>query len=265
MKKFVIPFISMFIILTSFTSCSNFTEEENTSLTLTFNGSDIAKNFTGRTATVNSNYDGYYLVINLLGDYKETKTIPFSETGSYTITFDSIPVGAEVYIEGNAYCPSSLTYTHIFNGSSGKINILPGDNSINLSMNSLTKNISPSNYDTIDNSYSMMYARLLPFEQSDNKIYFFKNGKFIIQLYDSELGDFTVSEGIWSGSFQEGNTIKMTEYTYRPCRVINEASIILEDSVIISDLETVSMVCTNDFEGYFSFTSKNGMNYFPVH
>ncbi len=57
----------------------------------------------------------------------------------------------------------------------------------------------------------------------------------------------------------------MTEYTYRPCRVINEASIILEDSVIISDLETVSMVCTDDFEGYFSFTSKNGMSYFPVH
>ena len=101
MKKLVILFVTFVFMVSGFVSCSNLTEEEKSSLTLTFNGSDFSGS-SARNINISSDFSDYYLVVNVLGDYKETKEITFSSFGSYSLTFDSIPVGSKIYVEANA-------------------------------------------------------------------------------------------------------------------------------------------------------------------
>ena len=167
MKK-IFTLVSFFVLLSELISCSNL--NEGSSLSLTFNGSDFARNSSARNISVSSEYEGYYLVLNLLGDYTEHKEIPFSDLGTYTVTFDSIPVGSEVYVEANAYNPNSNEFTHIYKGTSERISVSPGSNTVNLAMKSLTKNVSQED---IVYSYSMMQFYVGDFSDSSNRIYFF--------------------------------------------------------------------------------------------
>ena len=102
MKRFVRILITTIFLLFGFISCSLFTNEEESSVTITFNGADLARS-AERTMTLPSDSNDYYLVASILGDYKEAKMIPFSSLGTYTVRFNSVPIGAEIYVEANAY------------------------------------------------------------------------------------------------------------------------------------------------------------------
>ena len=150
MKK-LFGLLSTCFILLAIISCSNF-NDESSSLSLTFNGSDFARNSSARNISVSSDYEGYYIVASVLGDYRETKSLQITGNGTYTIEFDSVPAGSEIYVEANVYNPNAVTPPnanrieplHIFTGTSVKKTVYAGKNLINLSMENL------QNYTTHD-------------------------------------------------------------------------------------------------------------------
>ena len=87
MKK-LFGLLSTCFILLAIISCSNF-NDESSSLSLTFNGSDFARNSSARNISVSSDYEGYYIVASVLGDYKETKSLQITGSGTYTIELHS--------------------------------------------------------------------------------------------------------------------------------------------------------------------------------
>ena len=273
MKK-IFGILSACLILLSITSCSNF--NESSSLSLTFNGSDFARNSSARNISVSSDYEGYYLVLNLLGDYTEHKEIPFSDLGTYTVTFDSIPIGAEVYVEADAYNPNSEEFIHIYKGRSEKITVSPGTNTVNLAMKSL---ISLSEDDTVYCG-PMMQFYVGDFSDSNNSIYFFKNGKFVLLHTKPRDGSSTessvlISEGLWSGNsdaFENGGTIQTTEYMYRNYETSQNGDGMTEvnfgNAVIVTDLITSNIEIIKedeDSDPSLSFTSRNGLSFSQVH
>lgn len=150
MKK-LFGLLSTCFILLAIVSCSNF-NDESSSLLLTFNGSDFARNSSARNISVNPDYNGYYIVASVLGDYKETKSLQITGSGTYTIEFNSIPAGSKIYVEANVYNPNAVTTSganrieplHVFTGTSDKHTVYAGKNQINLLMEKL------QNYETSD-------------------------------------------------------------------------------------------------------------------
>lgn len=277
MKK-LFGLLSTCFILIAIASCSNL--NESSSLSLTFNGSDFARKSLARNISVSSEYEGYYLVLNLLGDYTEHKEIPFSDLGTYTVTFDSIPIGAEVYVEADAFNPNSNEFTHIYKGTSERISVSPGTNTVNLTMKSLTKNISTDDYGTISYSWSMMQFYIDDsYSNENNSIYFFNNGKFILQhtVFDGGTTgtSIVISEGLWSGNsdaFENGGTIQTTEYMYRNYETSQNGDGMKEvnfgNAVIVTDLITSNIEIIKEDEysdPSLSFTSRNGLSFSKVH
>ena len=209
MKKNVLFSILLSVFLIS---CSNF--NESSSLSLTFNGSDFARNSSARNISVSSDYEGYYIVASVLGDYRETKSLQIRDNGTYTIEFNYIPSGSKIYVEANVYNPNAVTEAgansieplHIFTGTSDKHTVYAGKNLINLSMKSL------QNYTTSDVD--------LTGDGSDNKGAFifkgYSNGKYQV-IYR----DIILSEGLWNASYtaEEGLTagtvVSIKECAYR--------------------------------------------------
>ena len=209
MKKNVLFSILLSVFLIS---CSNF--NESSSLSLTFNGSDFARNSSARNISVSSDYEGYYIVASVLGDYRETKSLQIRDNGTYTIEFNYIPSGSKINVEANVYNPNAVTEAgansieplHIFTGTSGKKTVYAGENHIKLSMKSL------QNYTTSDVD--------LTGDGSDNKGAFifkgYSNGKYQV-IYR----DIILSEGLWNASYtaEEGLTagtvVSIKECAYR--------------------------------------------------
>lgn len=208
MKKNVLISILLSVFLIS---CSNF--NESSSLSLTFNGSDFARNSSARNISVSSDYEGYYIVASVLGDYRETKSLQIRDNGTYTIEFNYIPSGSKIYVEANVYNPNAVTEAeansieplHIFTGTSDKHTVYAGKNLINLSMKSL------QNYTTSDVD--------LTGDGSDNKGAFifkgYSNGKYQV-IYR----DIILSEGLWNPSYSQekltaGTVVSIKECAYR--------------------------------------------------
>ena len=193
MKKNVLFSILLSVFLIS---CSNF--NESSSLSLTFNGSDFARNSSARNISVSSDYEGYYIVASVLGDYRETKSLQIRDNGTYTIEFNYIPSGSKIYVEANVYNPNAVTEAransieplHIFTGTSDKHTVYAGKNLINLSMKNL------QNYTT--NNISVR----LTGDSSNNMGAFtfigYSNGKY--QVKNSNI---ILSEGLWSANYKE--------------------------------------------------------------
>ena len=176
-------------------SCSNFSE--SSSLSLTFNGSDFARNSLARNISVSSDYEGYYIVASVLGDYRETKSLKITSGGTYTIEFNSVPVGSKIYVEANVYNPNAVTKPgttsinslHIFTGTSEKQTVYAGENIISLTM---------ENLQTIGDSVVNLSGDL----SNNMGAYTFKgysNGKYQVTYSDTIL-----SEGLWSASYTAG-------------------------------------------------------------
>lgn len=279
MKNRIRILVAALIIGFEFISCSLFTNEEESSLIITFNGADFARS-AGRNVTVGPDYSGYYLTANLWGDYTDCKEIPFNSTGSYNLTFTSVPVGAEVYIEVNVFDPTAEEFTHLYRGETEKRWITSGQNRVNLSMKSLVKDISIGNYydDVTTRNYGMMHA-YIEGAMVEANLYFFNNGKMLLQYsqYNPEgvLDRFVLSEGIWSGNenaFSDGGIIQVKEYLYRPYKLLldeNEnLTVKFEEAIIATDSQITNIVFEKDeyvADPTFSFTSRNGLTFIQEH
>ena len=253
MKKLCILFTALILMLSGFVSCSNLTqEEENSSLTLSFNGSDFSRNI-----TVPSDTKDFYLVVNVLGDYKETKEITFSSFGSYSLTFDSIPIGAEIYVEANAYNPNVVepigadfpSFLHTFTGDSSKQRIHEGENDVNLQNIKLSETIQVN---APDQPYECTYKGEVIW--NNPKLYFYSNGKYKIMDGNSQ----TISEGLYTGRPELGNTIELKECIYKNIDSIEEYNgkiqITFGKPVIVDNPQSISVYMGESFY-YIRFPS----------
>lgn len=153
-----------------------------------------------------------------MGDYRETKSLQITGSGTYTIEFNSVPAGSKIYVEANVYNPNAVTNAnnieplHISTGTSGKKTVYAGKNLINLSMTNLSKDIAYSDNGTITKSNTSKITEEGSFIDNLNvAMIFFPNGKYQIVNYNYATNEPTagdvISEGIWSGSFDESGII----------------------------------------------------------
>jgi len=204
MKKLwrLLPFC---ILLFGFASCSN--AGEDASLSIAFNGADLAAHSPARNISLDATAGGYYIVVSVLGDYTETKSLHITSNGTYTIEFKSIPAGARVYVEANVYAPNSTTFYHIFTGSSEKQPLDSGENRINLSLNNLQTTASPEV--TLWGNANM--------NMGGYNFKGYSNGKY--QVKDNF--DVILSEGFWSADYNPedgltvGTVVRLKECAYR--------------------------------------------------
>ena len=198
MKK-LFGLLPICFVLLAIISCSGL--NESSSLSLTFNGSDFVQNTSARNISVSSEYEGYYIVASVLGDYTETKSLQITSGGTYTIEFNSVPVGANIYVEANVYnpnCNEEYNYCHIFTGTSAKQKVAAGENTVNLVMKKLTENLTGA-YETTVSGRS---AELPDGTSLDNApdLTLYKNGK-----YKLAMGNSIYSEGLWRCSVLDDN------------------------------------------------------------
>lgn len=236
MKK-LFGLLSTCFILLAIISCSNF-NDESSSLSLTFKGSDFARNSSARNISVNPDYNGYYIVASVLGDYKETKSLQITGSGTYTIEFDSVPAGSKIYVEANVYNPNAVTASdanpieplHIFTGTSGKKTVYAGKNQINLLMKSL------QNYRTSDVSLTGNIGE----QMGSFCFYGYSNGKYQV-TYRTSDGYIILSEGLWSANYPEkegltaGTVVSIKECAYRTYASANYNGVQDPSNLIIAE------------------------------
>lgn len=162
-----------------------------------------------------------------MGDYRETKSLKITGNGTYTIEFDSVPVGSEIYVEANVYNPNVETGLnanrieplHVFTGTSDKQTVYAGKNLINLSMTNLSKDIAYSDDSTITKNITYTKTEEVPYIELYAAMIFYHNGKYQIINYNYTTPistvDIVISEGIWSGSFEKSGIIYITECIYK--------------------------------------------------
>ena len=230
-------------------SCSNFSE--SSSLSLTFNGSDFARNSLARNISVSSDYEGYYIVASVLGDYRETKSLKITSGGTYTIEFNSVPVGSKIYVEANVYNPNAVTKPgatsinslHIFTGTSEKQTVYAGENIISLTM----ENLVPNEYPTLT-----LYGN--GNENMGNfKFECYRNGKYQVKFSDAIL-----SEGLWSASsdaynrdgFNANAVVRIKECAYKTYTNADNSGVNgLSDLIIVERPVWSSFTVATDISG----------------
>ena len=228
MKK-LFGLLSTCFILLAIVSCSNL--NESSSLSLTFNGSDFARNSSARNISVNPDYNGYYIVASVLGDYRETKSLQITGSGTYTLEFNSIPAGSKIYVEANVYNPNAVTEEgansieplHIFTGTSDKKTVYAGKNHINLSMENLQNDTTPA-------------VRLIG-NGNENMGSFIFNG-YSNGKYQVTYNNIILSEGLWSANYPEkeeltaGTVVSIKECAYRTYEEAYSVENTLSDLII---------------------------------
>ena len=136
MKKILFSLTVLILGLFFLNSCTNF-DDTHTSLTLTFRGSDFAGR-TERNITTYSHDEAWYFVVNIGGDYKESKSVYFDDNETiYTIKFNRVPVGVNVFVQANVYRPLDKDHMHYYSGRSEDIKISSGDNFVNINLKNL--------------------------------------------------------------------------------------------------------------------------------
>lgn len=254
MKK-LFGLVSTCFILLAIVSCSNF-NDESSSLSLTFNGSDFARNSSARNISVSSDYEGYYIVASVLGDYRETKSLQITGSGTYTIEFNSVPAGSKIYVEANVYNPNAVTGAgansieplHIFTGTSDKQTVYAGKNHINLLMENL-QNVTTNNVVRLsgDSSNNMGAFTFIGYS----------NGKYQV-IYNSNI---ILSEGLWNPSYSEEGLKEDTVVSIKECAYRTYSS---ED---YNGEEGLSDLIIAERPVWSSFTveaSDNGGPYLPI-
>lgn len=100
---------------------------------------------------------------------------------------------------------------HIFTGTSGKKTVYAGKNQINLLMTNLSKDIAYSDDSTITKNITYTKTEEVPYIGLNAEMIFYPNGKYQIVNYNYATNEPTagdvISEGIWSGSFDESGII----------------------------------------------------------
>ena len=206
MKKFLSTLTAVTFFLFFFNSCANF-DNSGTSLTLTFNGRDFIP-ADERNVTVSSDDAGFYFVVSLSGDYKETKFISFDyNEENYSITFNRVPVGANVTVHANVYRPRDKEHMHYYSGTSDRIEISSGENFVNIDLNNLQVACEDHTFQ-IYSSNDVYYKGTPGVGIMPTFYYNTTEGKYKIVI--DTTGE-VLSEGLLSGNMYVG-PIYVTEY-----------------------------------------------------
>lgn len=191
-----------------------------------------------------------------MGDYRETKSLQITGSGTYTIEFNSVPAGSKIYVEANVYNPNAVTASdanrieplHIFTGTSDKKTVYAGKNHINLSMENL------QGYTT--------YSVDLTGNPNDNMgtfvFYGYSNGKYQV-IYNRNI---ILSEGLWSANYPEkegltaGTVVSIKECAYRTYELAETVGINNPSNLIIAERPVWSSFTLG--------TSDTGGPYLPI-
>lgn len=264
MKKFLSVLAVVTSCLVFFNSCANF-DNSGTSLTLTFNGRDFIP-ADERNVTVSSDDAGFYFVVSLSGDYKETKFISFDyNKENYSITFNRVPVGANVTVHANVYRPRDKERMHYYSGTSDRIEISSGENFVNIDLNNL---FISQTYEEGYNPTTSYYNYCSIWPPFDPSLFLYSNGKYIIK---NTSNDNIYSEGTW---YRLEDKVYFTEYSYKVISMnedhMNEEIIYYADENSVSSSDTI--IVTEPVEktidsdspisfskGYAGFQSGNGV------
>ena len=194
-----------------------------------------------------------------MGDYRETKSLKITGSGTYTIEFDSVPVGSEIYVEANVYNPNVETGLnanrieplHIFTGTSGKQTVYAGKNLINLSM----KNLQEYTTDSVSLTGN-------PNENMGTfEFYGYSNGKYQVIFETSEVKTI-LSEGLWSANYTQesgltaGTVVSIKECAYRTYASADYNGVQDPSNLIIAERPVWSSFTVE--------TSYNGGPYLPI-
>ncbi len=190
----------LFAVLLSclFVSCAgagSASEGDSSAVSFSLSGSDFARNMTQTPS-----FDGYYVVAAMHGDHEQTKTLILSATGTQTVTFDDIPVGAKIWGEVQVFHNSySNIYFHQYEGKSGAITIAEGNNIIPITLKTLATG-TPQNYSG-DQELNLGLTNLSLYPST---------GKYTITH-----SGYSISEGTYTGSIAAGNLV-LKEWAYKP-------------------------------------------------
>lgn len=189
-----------------------------------------------------------------MGDYRETKSLQITGSGTYTIEFNSVPAGSKIYVEANVYNPNAVTASdanrieplHIFTGTSGKKTVYAGKNQINLSMKSL------QNYRTSDVSLTGNIGE----QMGSFCFYGYSNGKYQV-TYNKTI----LSEGLWSPNYTTeeltaGTVVSIKECAYRTYASANYNGVQDPSNLIIAERPVWSSFTLG--------TSDTGGPYLPI-
>ena len=246
MKKFCpisIFFIALFGVI--LTSCSDFTGISNLSVSL--NGSDFSQNSSSRNISITPDYEKYYVVVSVLGDYEEIQTLELTNQETRTIEFSSIPVNSNIYTRVDVYyldvIERIIDSCHRFTGTSSKQRIRPGENQLSISL----RNLKPTSYYT-----SMASGNTIGSDDRSYDFAFYENGKYRIIIGQGTL----VSEGLWSGGLESGKTISMEECVFKK----DGESITILDRPVQSIIEVTEPI-EEYFDASITFTSLCGLTF----
>lgn len=196
----------------SFYSCSDL-ETEGGKVNLSFSSEQL---FGSRNIILPDNQpvlpEGYadhntlYIVVSLRGDYKASQSVVFYYMNDYptssTFSFDSVPVGSNVYLEANVYGPWMSSYMHMLTGKSSSFTVLAGDNAVAVKMKNLRNPEDP--LESFENAANCSYGDATT---PGDGIKFYPNGKYCIKVDGS-----IVSEGTWTSN---GDTYYISECIYK--------------------------------------------------
>lgn len=263
MKKILSVLAVVTSCLVFFNSCANF-DNSGTSLTLSFKGSDFAGK-AERNILSDSHDEAWYFVVNIEGDYKETKMVQFNEDEvAYTITFNRVPVGANVFVQANVYRPNDIGHMHYYSGRSENIKISSGDNFLNLSLNSKKNPSYPGNSQIHAENNDISYENLNCIWASLDFKFDSSIGKY--QIYSGYGTQTVISEGLCS---RVGDTFYITECVFNEVIVnpeydnggydyntTNNYTIITEPKERVIDIERSG---DPNMPSSFTFYSQNGL------
>ena len=193
-----------------------------------------------------------------MGDYRETKSLQITGSGTYTIEFNSVPAGSKIYVEANVYNPNAVTKfsansfepLHVFTGTSGKQTVYAGKNQINLLMKNL------QNYENYDLSLTGNIGEQM------GSFHFcgYSNGKYQV-IYKTYNVNTILSEGLWNSSYSEEGLTAGTVVSIKECAYRTYASANYNGVEGLSDLIIAERPVWSSFT---LGTSETGGPYLPI-
>lgn len=207
----------------------------------------------------NSDSPFVYIPVILRGDYSASQVISFVRDSdiSCRATFDSVPVGSNVYLEANCFLPDgSWSYT----GTSSSFTVEAGENTVTVKMKEINNDvenipISVTSAYYPDPSQPTNFVGIGGLDTTGNLI--IDNDGF----FELMTNDVSISKGKWRGSANQGGTLYLTEYIYSSIVPPDPSDpsiqvVFLDNTIIVTSLSEIPVQINSD--GVFSFTLKNG-------
>lgn len=200
-----------------------------------------------------------YIPVILRGDYSASQVISFARDldipSNCRATFDSVPVGSNVYLEANCFLPDGSWY---YTGTSSSFTVEAGENTVTVKMKEINNDvenipISVTSAYYPDPSQPTNFVGIGGLDTTGNLI--IDNDGFF-ELMTNEV---SISKGKWRGAATPGGTLYLTEYIYSsivPPSDLGIQSVELDKTIIVTSLSEIPVQINSD--GYFSFTLKNG-------